>query len=58
MGRLVQVNHWGRARLLTVAALLFIIVMDWILKQAIDGWGGGLKWLNGNESALGISGLW
>ena len=25
--------------------------MDWILKQAIEGGGGGLEWLGGNEIA-------
>jgi len=30
---------------------MFIIVMDWILKQAIDGGGGELDWLDGNKLA-------
>ena len=29
--------------------MVFVIVMDWILKQAIDGVGGGLEWLDGNR---------
>jgi len=31
--------------------LVFIIVMAWILKQAIDGGVGGLDWLDGNKLA-------
>ena len=35
-------------RIASNCPLLFIIVMDWILSQAIDGGGGGLEWLDGH----------
>jgi len=33
-----------------VLPLMLIIVMDWILKQATDGGGGGLDWIDENKS--------